>query len=637
MSFWSGVVQGVKDIDVLKEKEALANERKGVRDEATARYDESIAYRDRMQQIADDRNALIEGRAVEAHGVAMATAQLTISQKIAGLAGGTGVGTRTGGGGGKVPTPQAMEAGQRALRARIDKVGGLDEMSTAQQTYYKPILDNVAASYELNNLLEAAVGDDTDLSVLTAVDRVKMVAVVAAQGQEAFAEFKKTAAEDGWDATEVAEAMRLAESVNPAFAELVLMTPSKDNLTEQEQYKSLEQQLMVHAGIWLQSNERTKEVNTALNQFSSGNAEVKSRGMATLIGLGVGQDWIYGNTPESSLLRSLSGPQVSAVPTVNEAGALVPAGSSTTPADIRSFDSEADILKLPIDEQAALVGQRVTIGDVTGVMEGVPDGAPQLPEGLGGEVHPRDLAGLTGEAREAERQRILRKRADAIVEPTERASAAIEGTVVQADLNEADRVRRMSITGDRASVVERVAEATTNAEPTRSEGYRPTQTGPTELNLPKILEALTPETRKAVEAELQEMPSARAVGTVGFQDLGAREGVPSSESPSAGQGTTTLDRQSSMLSEDLNDVARSTGAGENLSTDRSAGPQMALQDLNQEDFQELAVGVEAIAKALQGISDGSMGQDELDNLILELQKKFTPDALREALDLAMNQ
>ena len=61
---------------------------------------------------------------------------------------------------------------------------------------------------------------------------------------------------------------------------------------------------------------------------------------------------------------------------------------------------------------------------------------------------------------------------------------------------------------------------------------------------------------------------------------------------------------------------------------------VSLQDLNPDDLKELAIGVEAI---IEGLSVGSMEQDELDNLIIDLQKKYTPDVLREALDLAMNQ
>lgn len=65
MSFWAGVVQGVKDVDVLKEKEALADERQGVRDEATAVRLEEVAYRDRMDAIRVRQQEFADARALK--------------------------------------------------------------------------------------------------------------------------------------------------------------------------------------------------------------------------------------------------------------------------------------------------------------------------------------------------------------------------------------------------------------------------------------------------------------------------------------------------------------------------------------------------------------------------------------------
>jgi len=55
MSFWAGVVQGVKDIDVLKEKEALAEERKSTRDQ-------EVAYRDRMDKYRMEQDEIASRR-----------------------------------------------------------------------------------------------------------------------------------------------------------------------------------------------------------------------------------------------------------------------------------------------------------------------------------------------------------------------------------------------------------------------------------------------------------------------------------------------------------------------------------------------------------------------------------------------
>ena len=64
MSFWAGVVQGVKDVDVLKEKEALADERQGVRDEATAVREQEVAYRARMDEYKARQQEFADARAL---------------------------------------------------------------------------------------------------------------------------------------------------------------------------------------------------------------------------------------------------------------------------------------------------------------------------------------------------------------------------------------------------------------------------------------------------------------------------------------------------------------------------------------------------------------------------------------------
>jgi hypothetical protein len=73
MGFWSGVVQGVKDIDVLREKEDLAEERQGVRDEAAAAREQDIAYRDRMDTLNAERFAIADARDVQRYEEGRAT------------------------------------------------------------------------------------------------------------------------------------------------------------------------------------------------------------------------------------------------------------------------------------------------------------------------------------------------------------------------------------------------------------------------------------------------------------------------------------------------------------------------------------------------------------------------------------
>jgi len=109
MSFWAGVVQGVKDIDVLKEKEALADERQSVRDQENAYREQIRLYNEKRDGIADARNAALDAINVEKWGFEKAQ----MGQSVLDAANGLGIGGPTatggGGGGGSVPTPDAIK------------------------------------------------------------------------------------------------------------------------------------------------------------------------------------------------------------------------------------------------------------------------------------------------------------------------------------------------------------------------------------------------------------------------------------------------------------------------------------------------------------------------------------------------
>ena len=374
MSFWGGVAKGFEAGEAKREREE-------VRDTAAARnvlqdkrwqmqWENTLA-----QQTKDDSRAeLADARLLEAHGLAMAKGTLTLTESINKLGGGTsgGTGSTVGARSSKTgPTAIEMDVGARALQARIDDLGGLDSMTSADQAYYKPILGNAAASYELNKLLAEAVGDDEDLTILNAADRVRTVAIVAAQGQEAFAAYSKKAAKDGWSPEKVLEAMELAKGVNPAFAELVLLTPSRKNLTEQEQFNTFEAGLQFYIADWKKNNPNkvTDAFTTATSKLKSSNEQIKNEGLSTLVSMGVGQDWILKNTKEGNALRNLIPKEVSAVPKVGEDGKLVTGGGNErtgTPTY-----TAAELLELPPAEARKLVGTRIIVDGKPGTY-GIP-------------------------------------------------------------------------------------------------------------------------------------------------------------------------------------------------------------------------------------------------------------------------
>ena len=377
MSFWAGLGRAMESNEAQRNVEAARDEREEARDERKASEARAEAFRGKQwasqleqQALTNSRNEVADARQVESHALAMSTGTLAITQKLNGLAGGTGVGDRRTG---SIPTAAEMGKGARALRARIDDAGGLDNMTPVNRKYYEPILANAAASYELNNLLAKAVGDDTDLTILNAADRVRTVGIVAAQGQEAFEAYMKEAAKDGWNPEEVLEAMELAKKSNPDFAELVLLTPSKKNLTEQEINTTFEASLQARAVLWSKTNGVTPEFNTAMSSLTSTNEQIKYSAILDLVQMGVGQAWLQENARPGNPLYDVSSKSVSAVPKVGEDGNLILEGN-TPPEGIPTFETEADILALSPDEQAALVGKTVIVGGVSGVLRG-----PELP------------------------------------------------------------------------------------------------------------------------------------------------------------------------------------------------------------------------------------------------------------------
>jgi hypothetical protein len=375
MSFWGGVAKGLEAGEAKREREE-------VRDTAAARN----ALQDKRWQMqwentlaqqtkANERAELADARLLEAHGLAMAKGTLGLTQSINNLAGGTSGGTGSTGGARSPksgPTPGEMNTGARALQARIDALGGLESMTAADQAYYKPILGNAAASYELNKLLAKAVGDDTDLTILNAAERVRTVAIVAAQGQEAFAAYSKKAAKDGWNPDNVLEAMELAKKVNPDFAELVLLTPSNKNLTEQEQFKTFEAGIQFYIADWVQNNpdKVTDAFTTAKSQLTSSNDQIKMQGLSTLVSMGVGQDWILKNTKEGNALHNLIPKEVSAVPKVDNDGNLVTGGGGAVPPGTPTYTA-AELLELPPAEARKLVGTRIIVDGKPGTY-GIP-------------------------------------------------------------------------------------------------------------------------------------------------------------------------------------------------------------------------------------------------------------------------
>lgn len=329
MSFWEGLSKGIQDSQARKEREGIAQERSDDRDylrERNERADslaaQALATANSRYETESARFAASDARDAEAHASSMTTASIAQGSAIRGLASGGG-GVGSGGGSSSTSTSRDMALAPASLTARIESAvgGGIDEMSSTDQAFFRPILDNPAASYELDKLLDAAVGNDEDLDILNASQRVRAVAIVKAQGQEEWNSFLVRAEEDGWDADEVAEAMELSALVNPAFAKLILVEPSTENLTEEETRKTFEGGFVSRVLTWADQNPElaaTSEYQQAAAQLEDPKPYTQQMGMNALVGMGVGNDWIRANAKEGSALYGMLPRQVAPIPTTGE-------------------------------------------------------------------------------------------------------------------------------------------------------------------------------------------------------------------------------------------------------------------------------------------------------------------------------
>jgi hypothetical protein len=586
MSFWAGVVQGVKDVDVLKEKEALAEERKAAADKAEAWQLKVFEYNKSRNEIADAYAASAELRAEAAHNLTQSTGTLALGKAMGSL-GGASSGMTPGGSADDVPTVQAMRLGQASLLARIDEVGGLDEMSQADKAFFTPILENSAASYELEKLLAAAVGEDEDLTVQNASQRVRSVAIVAAQGQDAWKAFNKSALEEGWSPEKVLEGLELAKSVNPDFAKLILIEPSSTNLTEEQVIKTFESEIQVRTSVFARANPliaETPEFKTAKSELVNTNPEIRARGMMALVEMGVGNDWIKDNANQNSALYQLVSPSgaVSPVPLPGVGGGEAP--QAYTAQEFISLSPEA---KAAMDGTIVVVdGSRMVYNDPSSSagadqsllsndrLYGVKSIEPSAgfhrgePEGGAYSIPSDNLEYEGGRDQEAPDTGDV---ADGFAIRTPytgmslKDSAAELARLNRAEVTDQDAIDNLIEYMNETWKPEDVRKAFEYIDnqgplptpPTSPEAYRPTQMGATELNSPKVRSALDTITAEYVEAK---------------------------------------------------------------------GAPLAPEE-------ELAVGIEAIVEALAG---RGMDRGDLDSLILDLQAKHGEDAVRASLDLALN-
>ena len=139
---------------------------------------------------------------------------------------------------------------------------------------------------------------------------MRAVAVVAAQGQEEWKAFTARAAEDGWSPEEVLEGIELAKGVNPSFAKLLLVTPSVENMTDNDAYTNFASTFATRAISWKRGAALTEEqeivYKTSMSALmGTGPEEIKQEAIMNLVEMGVGAEYLAQNAKPGSLLESL--------------------------------------------------------------------------------------------------------------------------------------------------------------------------------------------------------------------------------------------------------------------------------------------------------------------------------------------
>ena len=681
MSFWSGVVQGVKDIDVLKEKEALADERQGVRDEETVRYNADIARQDRMDALKATQYATAEARldasdaytleqdklnraereaaAAESarradlafdwgqkvfwigedrtdesialdmkkwdYGVARDDAQDAIAaidretdqeqydfqverlaqldvinaaavnengrrygiaqerlelldireaariakdddryavaqsrierldaQELArfntsqeqaaealsverGLAiielGGSAFGSALTNGGGDVNAGNVISAGGMnsavlGMTAELEAVGGMDKLDDTSKEWFKTVLANPDAAAGILAFAHAQREEGNDLSITELPKIIQLAGTMEAAGEEAYLDFKERFVAgnvDMKDPDQYLAGMQALMQYKPAQVVWGQVQAVDNPATKKLEFSTWETNTVTGASVALinmeDGPERDALLKTLTNAAKTGSEHVLTRGEA-FVSL-----WDkYGRQAADELGLDKTNPHMRPYFSImsNES----PEGAFTSPtapeAPVVPETSGMPLVGAPVESQAT------------------PTPAP--------------LSFDTEEEARAYVDSLTPEAWAKIPSITIAGTAMVNGTsTVNADAP-------VGLGGEEPEVM----------PDTRSEGYRPTQMGATELNLPKFLEGLSEGTRKSVEAELAVMPKQEA-------------------------------------------------------------PTVSLEDLSPDDLAELEAGVEEVISAIVGSAD----QGDIEVLVRGLNDKFTADIVGVAMRMAM--
>jgi hypothetical protein len=639
MSFWAGVVQGVKDIDVLKEKEALADERQSVRDQENAYREQIRLYNEKRDGIADSRNAALD--AINAEKWGFEKAQL--GQGVLNAANGLGIGGSTvtggggGGGGGSVPSSEAI----------MDSVVKFDGWSATQlgdETNSQEDLDYIT---HVNESFTDPKDAHEYWSVVTGIRETtgqmptvaQLRASVSVTQIPGYADNKKKAVEllatinnmDMSTPAGLAEATDLYNQLKKIDLNAATIDADTSGFLNVEDLGKLHTQQVEILDTELATNWLSAEDKAALD-----------------IAKGVSKDILMGD------FRRKYGPQA------------LEALTGSYPQQFSRYADNPAFRSFIGGTNSNSVVQEGGPGAGSGTGNGTTD-TPIQGGGTGGATGNVDTAAifadLSKDPNNTELQRMV----------VETVGPEVFNSMMQEIKSPYEEYGTSRQAGDFAEQVAKDQASVDPAELANMETMlTPSDVGQTVSvgSVPHTVEMVDGKpkliasglsTKITGNEQVARMESTLSEGDVGMNfniegvDYSAAlvngevRLVPVGDTSSSPQlnsditnGPDQPNIEQTRLSEDLifggPDVASSTGAGENLSTDRSAldavvAPYVEAKGSPLTPDEELSIGVEAI---VGGLTTGAIDQAELELLIKELEQKFTQEKVQQALILAMN-
>ena len=299
MGFWSGVVQGVKDIDVLREKEDLAEERQGVRDEAAAAREQDIVYRDRMDAVNAERFAVTEARLSEQNEYDRGQDTLRAEERESeqaltrGLAiieaGGSSFASALGGRGGDVNSGNVistggMRAAVMGIEAELDAVGGMDSLEDSDKEWFTTVLDNPAAAAGILAFAHAQREDGNDLPITELPQIIQLAGTLEAAGEDAYKAFRErfiAGNVDMADPAQFLEGMQALRGYKPAQVVWGQVQAVDTPATQKLDFETWEANTTLYARVALANmadgSEKTALATTLVNAGKTGSEHQLTR------------------------------------------------------------------------------------------------------------------------------------------------------------------------------------------------------------------------------------------------------------------------------------------------------------------------------------------------------------------------